>query len=113
MSETHRKNCAAGPYTEWLEVYNEDVLPLRSKADEGEGSYSGYDEAYNEHLEGLHDLVREDAVLLDNAQEMASFVAGIAGMTADFEMAAEDAIECMNALIIMARKIRAATAGGR
>ena len=34
--------------------FRDKILPLRETADKGEGSYEGYDLAYNEWLETLH-----------------------------------------------------------
>jgi hypothetical protein len=43
---------------QWEKEFRDDIRPLRDAADDGEGSYNDYDEAYNEHLEALHDIVR-------------------------------------------------------
>jgi hypothetical protein len=44
----------------WEDQYLRQIHPLLQSADGGEASYAPYDEAYNEHLERLHLLVREE-----------------------------------------------------
>lgn len=49
---------------DWSDQYETNVLPLREDADNNNGSYEPYDDAYNQHLEHLHELV--GAILADN-----------------------------------------------
>lgn len=57
-------------FTEWLEQYRTAILPIKDKAEAGgprsNGLYERYDNAYNEHLEELHNMVLDaDAKKLD------------------------------------------------
>lgn len=68
----------------WLAHYEQCIRPLRGPADEGTATYAAYDEAYNEHLELLHQMIGDKAPLLDNAAELADAAAAYTGALPDF-----------------------------
>ena len=57
-------------FTEWVNHYECNILPLREDADNDCGEYHEFDDAYNTHLEELHEMIRERSSLLDAAPEM-------------------------------------------
>lgn len=113
MSKVYRHNGTAGPFSEWLAQYEDGILPLRAKADAGKGSYTEYDENYNQHLEALHDLVTGKAALLDAAEDLACFVRTLSRMETEGETRKrkrcdytwEDAVTTINNIIGQARRL--------